>query len=73
MFHVSLCQANHVRRYSVAAVAPSGWEVMLEEDSSVCRRDRYTDWHRVERAVAILELEVEQLRSRGWRVVPIES
>lgn len=68
MFHRSLRLADHVRRYSIAAVAPSGWEVKLEEDHEVRRRDLYQDWHRVERAIALFEREVVELRERGWLV-----
>lgn len=72
MFHLSLRLADHVRHYSVSAVA-TGWEVRLEEDASIRRQDRYTDWHRVERALAMFQLEVEQLTARGWLVVPCEG
>ena len=72
MFDLRLRLADHIRRYSIAAVAPSGWEVTLEEDSTIRRQDRYSDWHRVERAQAMLQLEVEQLRERGWLIVPNE-
>ena len=70
MFTLSLRLADHVRRYSITAVAPSGWEVTFEEDATIRRRSRYDDWHRVERAHAMLQLEVEQLTARGWLVVP---
>lgn len=73
MFELNLRLADHVRRYSISAVAPSGWEVTLEEDARMRRTDRYQDWHRVERAMAMLQLEVDQLTARGWLVVPVES
>lgn len=73
MFELRLRLANHIRRYSIAAVAPSGWEVTLEEDATVRRKERYDDWHRVERAQAILQIEVDQLTARGWLVVPAEG
>jgi hypothetical protein len=66
MYHKSLRLADHVRRYSVTASQPWGWEVTLEEDARVRRRDRYDDWHRVERAMALLKIEIEQLTARGW-------
>ncbi len=69
MFELNLRLADHVRRYSISAVAPSGWEVRFEEDREVRRRDRYEDWHRVERAQASFEREVLQLTERGWLVV----
>ena len=32
-----------------------GWEVRETRDSAVVRTQRYTDWHRVERAVHVFE------------------
>lgn len=69
MFELRLRHANHVRRYSISAVAPSGWEVRCEEDSTVTRQDIYVDWHRVERAQASFKREAMQLTERGWFVV----
>ena len=69
MFELRLRLANHVRRYSISAVAPSGWEVRYEEDSTVKRHDVYADWHRVERAQASFEREAMLLTERGWFVV----
>jgi hypothetical protein len=66
MFQLSLRLADHVRRYSITPANPSGWEVTLEEDRELRRRDLYEDWHRVERAMALFELEVLQLRASGW-------
>jgi hypothetical protein len=71
MYHKRLRLADHVRRYSVTAAKPFGWEVTLEEDASIRRRDRYDDWHRVERAMALLKIEVDQLTARGWE--PLEN
>ena len=36
--------------------ALQGWDVKEEKDSRVVRRIHCTDWHRVERAVAIFAL-----------------
>ncbi len=33
-----------------------GWEVRETRDSAVVRTKRYSDWHRVERAVLVFEL-----------------
>jgi hypothetical protein len=68
MFHLSLQCADHVRRYSITAANPFGWEVKLEEDREVRRNDLYQDWHRVERAMALFELEVLQLTASGWHL-----
>lgn len=68
MFDLSLQRADHVRHYFIRAVAPSGWEVRFEEDRQLRRRNVYQDWHRVERALALFEREVVELRASGWLI-----
>jgi len=68
MYQLSLQCADHVRRYSIHQAESAGWEVKLEEDRTLRRRDLYQDWHRVERAMALFELEVSELKAQGWRV-----
>jgi hypothetical protein len=66
MFARRLVCADHVRRYSIAVAGALGWEVRLEEDRTLRRLDHYTDWHRVERALALFEREVRELQANGW-------
>jgi hypothetical protein len=68
MFDRRLRHAEHVRQYSICLAGPEGWEVRLEEDKNLRRLDHYRDWHRVERALATFEREVEELTARGWKV-----
>jgi hypothetical protein len=68
MFDCILRHADHSRRYLIHAVAPSGWEVRLEEDRELRRSNLYQDWHRVERALALFQREVGLLRQNGWRI-----
>lgn len=68
MFQLSLQSVDHVRRYSITPARPCGWEVKLEEDREVRRSDLYQDWHRVERAMALFELEVLELTANGWHL-----
>ena len=68
MFDLSLRRADHIRRYFVREVAPSGWEVRFEEDRELRRRNIYQDWHRVERALALFEREVTELTASGWHI-----
>jgi len=70
MFQLSLRRADHVRRYSITPVRPFGWEVKFEEDRELRRKSVYRDWHRVERAMALFELEVLQLKASGWQLAP---
>jgi hypothetical protein len=68
MFQLSLRRADHIRRYSIMPASPSGWEVKFEEDREVRRNDLYEDWHRVERALALFEIEVSELTASGWHL-----
>jgi hypothetical protein len=68
MFSIALRHDRHTREYAVSASQPSGWELTLQEDLEWTRRVHFEDWHRVERAVAVVKLEVENLTARGWHV-----
>ena len=68
MFSIALRHEQHTRQYAVSASQPSGWELTLQEDRERIKRVHFEDWHRVERAVAVVRLEVEDLTARGWRV-----
>jgi hypothetical protein len=68
MYAIALRHDKHTRQYAVSHSQPSGWDLTLEEDRRRVRRVHYDDWHRVERAVAVLQLEVNELTSRGWQV-----
>ena len=50
-------QDGHVARLSVSRSTDAGWEVREERDDLVVRRARLTDWHRVERAFQVFELQ----------------
>ena len=67
MFAKELTQAGHTRRFTISEAGNDGWEVRVEQDSQVIRRVRYTDWHRVERAVQMLSLQVSELEENGWQ------
>jgi tRNA A37 N6-isopentenylltransferase MiaA len=68
MFSIALRHEQHTRQYAVSASQPSGWELTLQEDLERVKRVHFEDWHRVERAVAVVRLEIEELTSRGWHV-----
>ena len=68
MFSIALRQAEHTRKYRVTASDVSGWDVTLLEDLRPIRQVHYDDWHRVERAVATLQLEVQELTAKGWSI-----
>lgn len=66
MLDLSLVSSNHVRRYSITLAGEEGWEIKLEEDRVIRRRETYKDWHRVERMRTWVESEVSSLIERGW-------
>jgi len=68
MFSIALQHDRHTREYAVTPSGGSGWELTLQEDHRTTRQVHYTDWHRLERAVAVVGLEVDALTARGWRV-----
>jgi hypothetical protein len=68
MFSIALRHAEHTRKYRVSPSDTSGWDVILLEDLQPVRQVHYDDWHRVERAMATLRLEVRELTAKGWLV-----
>jgi hypothetical protein len=56
--------AGSVRRL-VVDTAGAGWRVLEEQDDHVVRETVCSDWHRVERARWLFELDTP--RHRGWR------
>ena len=66
MFAKELHQAGHVRKFSIKKLGEAGWEVRDVQDEHVLRQAYYNDWHRVERAVNMFNILIEDLESRGW-------
>ena len=48
-------QDGHTKRVIVTR-SEAGWAVREEQDDRVVRDIKYTDWHRVERAIQMFEL-----------------
>jgi hypothetical protein len=71
MYTTELSHDGHHRRFVLAEVALGGWELRVEEDEAIVSRVRYTDWHRVERALGAIERRVSELEAGGWRVTAI--
>jgi hypothetical protein len=67
MFAKELHNDGHVKKFSISENRNDGWEVREEQDNQILRQVRYTDWHRVERALTVFALEIGQLEDRGWR------
>jgi hypothetical protein len=68
MFSIALRHDEHTRKYRVTTSQPSGWELTLTEDTKPTRHVHFDDWHRVERALATVQLEIEKLTEEGWRI-----
>jgi len=69
MYDLSLISADHVRHYSIFPAAQAGWEITVEDDLAVRRREVLYDWHRVERMLALFEREVSDLVASGWKIL----
>lgn len=67
MFAKELHNEGHVRRFSIRENSKAGWDVREEQDDRVLKHVRYSDWHRVERALNVFALQIGQLEDRGWR------
>ena len=66
MFSKELRFAGHVKRFLISGMGRDGWEVREEQDEQVVKQIRYTDWHRVERALGMFTLEIGELEDKGW-------
>ena len=69
MFFRELSLSGHTRRFLLHALPSEGWEVRVEQDDTVVRQVRYSDWHRVERALHAVEREVVSLQEKGWQMM----
>jgi hypothetical protein len=65
MYTKNLSNDGHTRRFHIAETGGS-WEVRTEEDSRLVKQVRYDDWHRVERAMSAIRLEISSLEKAGW-------
>ena len=68
MYTTELSHAGHSRRFILGEAPLGGWELCVEEDHAVVSRVRYTDWHRVERALDAIARRVSALEEGGWQV-----
>ena len=66
LFSKELRFAGHVRRFLINRLGREGWEVLEVQDRQVVKQVRYTDWHRVERALSLFNIEIGQLEREGW-------
>jgi hypothetical protein len=69
MFAKELRQAGHTRKFSIIDKGYAGWEVRDVQDDRVLKEICYTDWHRVERALHMFNLQIDELESKGWATI----
>lgn len=70
MFAKELRHAGHVRKFSIRDTGAAGWEVRDEQDDRILKRVCYRDWHRVERAMNMFNLQIDELEHSGWSAEP---
>jgi len=68
LFERNLSCDGHTRRFLIETKGAEGWEVREEQDSAVVRAKVYDDWHRVERARSVFQVEILTLTEQGWTV-----
>jgi N-methylhydantoinase B/oxoprolinase/acetone carboxylase alpha subunit len=66
LFERNLSCDGHTRRFLIETKGAEGWEVREEQDSAVVRAKVYDDWHRVERARSVFQVEILTLTEQGW-------
>ena len=66
LFAKTLTRARQVKSYEIAPIPSRGWEVSERIDHDLIQQRRYSDWHRVERAMSRFTREISELRRQGW-------
>src|SRR5713101_6579835 len=66
IFDRTLVHGSHVRSFQIRPSTRSGWIASEEADERVILHREYSDWHRVERAVARFRRDVATLHREGW-------
>ncbi len=67
MFVLKLGRGDETRSFSLRTATLAGWELSEEANRRPVRTVRYSDWHRVERAIAIIRLQAATLERDGWK------
>jgi hypothetical protein len=67
VFQKTLVRAGEVRSFQIRQRSAEGWEISQETNTGVKQRKPRSDWHRVERDLALFAREIAALRLQGWR------
>lgn len=65
VFAKTLVRAREIKSFEVVPAPSVGWEVSVRSDQDLVQH-KYSDWHRVERALMRFTREISELRSQGW-------
>ena len=66
MYDTALQKARQLRRFTIRQQG-LGWEVVEQNERTIVKRLLLSDWHRVERAMAMIKIEEADLQRRGWQ------
>ena len=66
MFVLELRRGTETHRFSVTSSRPAGWLLSEQSNRQTIRTVRYRDWHRVERAIALIRHDAAALEQQGW-------
>lgn len=69
MLMVELARGASTKAFAIREAGMEGWELTEDADFRRVRTVRYIDWHRVERAAALIQREVADLERQGWTLV----
>jgi hypothetical protein len=69
MFQRHFEYEGRTREFRIATTTAGGWDVVEALDRHEVRRVHYDDWHRVERARIVFELQAQRLEEAGWVAV----
>jgi hypothetical protein len=67
MFVLELRRDTETRSFSVRDVGLKGWRLSEEANRRPVRTVLYNDWHRVERAIALIRFRAAALEKEGWK------
>jgi hypothetical protein len=67
MFVLELRRGTETRSFLVSSER-AGWLLSEQSNRQTIRRVRYHDWHRVERAIALIRHDAAALEEQGWSV-----
>lgn len=62
----TLVRAGRMRSFHIDAAPAVGWEASERVNERIVQKQRYTEWHRVERTLSRFKRTIQALRDQGW-------